>query len=513
MASSAQPGSSSENSAGRDTSDSREPSPLTPSFPASSDSNLTGRKLGQYTILEKIGQGGMGLVFKAFDNALERSVALKVIFSGPLDDPKHSQRFSREARNLARLNHPNLLHVYNVGSDSDCHYFAMELLTGVTLVEEIRRRKRIPAEELLLWAGQILSALHYVHRQGITHRDIKSGNIMLCEHRAVLMDFGLAKDDNDSGLTSIGMVLGTPDYISPEAADGQSAGAPTDIYSLGVVLYEALTGALPFTGRSALSIMKQHMEAPPPPIAGMLPNVDPLLAAVVHKCMAKKPAERYPDCIAMARDLVRLQPTTELVQLADAGSNAFGSAARRTVVPPPLIPEPSAVTLLDRELESRKPSGTAAPTIVASSNSPIEETMTMASVPAASVGPQRPSRRHSPWVWAGVGFFGVFFLLFLLIALGKRNKDGVDKNTGLRMEKPALEEWRGQPVTIGGISDEMEWWSFEADKKNPADSVHIFRQRQPDGTWKTVTMRQSELDEKMKPPVFIFSNEEPKGRP
>ncbi|MCY3020207.1 MAG: serine/threonine-protein kinase, partial [Planctomycetota bacterium] len=174
-----------------------------------------GRTLGHFTILEKIGQGGMGTVFKAFDTALERPVALKVLLSSALDDPKHAERFLREARSLARLSHPNLVHVYNVGIEGDYHYFAMELLEGETLSAGIRRRQRISAQELLPYLGQILAALYEVHQQGITHRDIKSGNIMLCSRRAVLMDFGLAKDEGLSGLTSVGAVLGTPDYMSP----------------------------------------------------------------------------------------------------------------------------------------------------------------------------------------------------------------------------------------------------------------------------------------------------------
>ena len=183
--------------------------------------SLVGVKLGQYRLMEKIGQGGMGAVFRGHDGALDRVVAIKVLHCGPLDDEKTALRFQREAQSLARLSHPNLLHVYNVGSEGDLHYFAMEILEGSTLGQLLRVRKRFPLDETLLIAGQLLAALKYVHEQGITHRDIKSGNIIICGQRAVLMDFGLAKDESFTGLTSVGVVLGTPEYMSPEQAEGE----------------------------------------------------------------------------------------------------------------------------------------------------------------------------------------------------------------------------------------------------------------------------------------------------
>jgi len=243
---------------------------------------LIGRLLGQYKIISKIGQGGMGAVFKAQDSALRRDVAVKVLWTGPLEDPRVAERFVREARCLARLSHPHLLHVYNVGSEGELKYFAMELLEGDTLSAALRRGPmKVP--ETVAMIGQMLSALDYVHRQGVTHRDIKSGNIMLCGSRAVLMDFGLAKEEHMSGLTSEGVVLGTPEYMTPEQADGRACGAPTDIYSLGIVFFEALTGQVPFTGRSALSIIRQHLDEPPPPLAKRLPGVDPRLDQIISR--------------------------------------------------------------------------------------------------------------------------------------------------------------------------------------------------------------------------------------
>ncbi|HYF51539.1 MAG TPA: serine/threonine-protein kinase [Planctomycetota bacterium] len=463
---------------------------------------MTGRKLGQYTILEKIGQGGMGSVFKAFDTALERTVALKVLFSNPLDDPKQAQRFVREARSLARLNHPNLLHVYNVGVENDCYYFAMELLEGDTLAAEIKRRRRIEPRELIDWVGQVLSALHYVHHQGITHRDIKSGNIMICGRRAVLMDFGLAKDENFSGLTSVGVVLGTPDYISPEAADGVSAGPPTDLYSLGVVMYESLTGALPFTGRSAMSIIRQHMEMPAPPIEGTLPGIDPLLASIVHKCLSKKSTDRYADCTLMARDLLNVHSTPELEHLAEGAP--VGSAFKPQ---PPESAAARAAGSADATLgttPSGQPLGSLDATIVDPSRSKdntrksgIEATMTLPAQAVARARPDEPTVEqtvvvppksgHSPYFWAAIGFFGMLLLVFFLAAMEERKK---------KKRENAAEQWKGQTIlrTTPNVSGEkVRWMRFHADDSDPAKWYHEIQRLQPDGTWKTERVQHGEF--------------------
>jgi len=423
-------------------SDGDEATLASPHLPPRPPQDLAGRKLGQYTILEKIGQGGMGLVFKAFDTALERTVALKVLICSALDDPKQAERFMREARSLARLSHPNLLPVYNVGREGDCHYFAMELLEGETLSFALRRRGRMPPEELLRHLGQILSALHYIHLQGILHRDVKSGNIMLCPRRAVLMDFGLAKDESLAGLTTIGAVLGTPDYMPPETAQGLASGPPTDIYSLGVVMYEALAGTLPFSGRSAFAIIRQHMEVPPPPLAEALPEINPELARIVHQCLAKQPAERFPHCPALAAALVKLLPTPELSALAmerpdfsarQSQKRALSSSPPLALPSPPwgeggvrgaaattpllglaapsaTVPSVGAAIAPGRH-EDTAPTLRSAPSVQARGHDPIP-----GSSGIGIVSPERHERgakRLSAWAWMAVGFFGVLFLAAL----------------------------------------------------------------------------------------------------
>ncbi|HYG75351.1 MAG TPA: serine/threonine-protein kinase [Planctomycetota bacterium] len=457
---------------------------------------LAGRTLGQYRILEKIGQGGMGSVFKAFDTMLERSVALKVLVSSVLDDAKQSERFLREARSLARLKHPNLVHVYNVGFENDCYYFAMELVEGETLAAAVRRRRRIPAEELIPYLGQVLSALHYVHMQGITHRDIKSGNVMLAGKRAVLMDFGLAKDENFSGLTSVGAIVGTPDYMSPECAEGLTAGPPTDIYSVGVVMYEALSGAVPFTGRSAMSIIRQHLDIPPPPIEAALPGIDPMLASIVHKCLAKKPLDRYANCAALAADLIRLRSTPELQMLAE--ELLHGSA--RTLARGATQQSGGCDATLIGGAHSQA-AGDADATLTAGGSAPLLADMTVANGPVRSpelsaagtvvdhentiVLPPQPSKpsQWPAWVYVCFGFFGVFFLVFFLAVL---------KGS----EQPQKQKPAGQPVLarkVDGGSEEIRWIEFKADDADPARWYHVIERRQPDGSWQRATVSHQDL--------------------
>jgi tRNA A-37 threonylcarbamoyl transferase component Bud32 len=465
---------------------------------------LAGRTLGQYRILEKIGQGGMGSVFKAFDAMLERTVALKVLFSSVLDDAKHSERFLREARSLARLNHPNLVHVYNVGLENECYFFAMELVEGETLSAGIRRRRRIPVHELLPYLGQVLSALHYVHLQGITHRDIKSSNIMLSGKRAVLMDFGLAKDENFTGMTSVGAIVGTPDYMSPEAAEGTTAGPPTDIYSLGVVMYEALCGAVPFIGRSAMSIIRQHLDMPPPPIEAALPTIDPMMASIVHKCLAKKPEDRYVNCASLAADLLRLQNTPELAALAQEQLNETGRTAPRNAVAAaggsdgPDFDAGAEGTLLDTRAGVQRAMADADGTLAAGDaarRSPhLSANATIVDAERTQVLPEaKGSERGSlAWIWMAAGFFGVFFIAFLV---GRMRSHETTPNTakqggGISGEQPPI-SLPYQPAVLrhpDGGREEIRWVEFKGDDPNPSNWYYVIERRQPDGTWKRATV-------------------------
>lgn len=441
---------------------------------------LEGRMLGQYRVLEKIGQGGMGAVFRAEDTKLNRIVALKIIHCGPLDDIKTAQRFQREAMCLARLSHPNLLHVYNVGSEDEWHYFAMELLEGTTLSQFLRLNKRLAVDDLFPLVGQILSALHYIHLQGITHRDIKCGNIMICGERAVLMDFGLAKDEQHTGLTSVGSVLGTPEYMAPEQAEGNSHGPPTDIYSMGVVMYEALAGKVPYHGRSAMAVIRKHLDEKPPDIRETFPDASPRLAETIRCCLAKSPAERYRDCSALAVDLVQIHSTTELKKLAAADralETAIHEAAVGVTAPGSRIGEDSGPATANTQA-----------TLSVGSEQARADPLTKA--------PNQDSQRPA-WLYAVLGFAAVSILWLLAWAVWPGSGKDRDK-------------WDGQPLRVEGSDEEFSLIGFKPDGDgDPAKWIYEIRWR--DG--KTEKISDTEFRERFgKSPTLLFDAREG-GRP
>ncbi len=480
---------------------------------------LPGRQLGQYLIAEKIGEGGMGLVYRATDTALDRPVALKVMFCGPNDDQRQAQRFEREARAMARLSHPNLLHVYSVGSDRGCHYFAMELLRGETLHDAIRRLHRIPAPDLMQYAVQIVSALFYVHQKGITHRDIKSGNIMLCGRRAVLMDFGLAKDDADSGLTSVGAIMGTPDYMPPEAAEGRSVGPPTDIYSLGVVLYEALSGQLPFVGKSAISIIRQHIDTQPPDLEELVPEITPELAAIVHKCLEKKPEDRFADCPALARALWDIVPDQIVLDVAEGrvpGVDAiplentrFGTGSSPTATAVPRTAAPRAKTGAAATLSSKsgapksRPNLTPTVTHVNSLAAKMDARSDAATEVDIENAAASPRRGVPQWIWAAAGFAGVILMVVFLIVFNHKRQ-------------PQTKTFSGQPIVRKGVaSTEKEVLvEFKGGDPDPKKWYFIVRRQKPDGSWsEDLKISYADYVSSKSDTELIFSSDEAQRKP
>lgn len=480
---------------------------------------LPGRQIGQYLIAEKIGEGGMGQVYRATDVSLDRPVAMKVMFCGPHDDQRQAQRFEREARAMARLSHPNLLHVYSVGSESGCHYFAMELLRGETLTDAIRRLRRIPAPDLMQYAVQIVSALFYVHQKGITHRDIKCGNIMLCGRRAVLMDFGLAKDETDSGLTSVGAIMGTPDYMPPEAAEGRSAGPPTDIYSFGVVLYEALSGQLPFVGKSAISIIRQHIETQPPDLEQLVPEIKPELAAIVHKCLEKRPEDRFADCPALARALWDIVPDQIVLDVAEGrvpGADAmplentrFGTGSNQTLKTVPRTAAPraksgAAVTLSSKSGGTKsKPNLNPTVTHVNALATKIDEASDAATEVDLENATVHPRRGVPQWVWAVAGFAGVILMVVLLVAFNRKRT-------------PQTKPFSGQPIARkGAVSAEKEVLiEFKGGDADPKKWYFIVRRQKPDGSWsEDLKIPYSDYVSSKSDTELIFTSDEAQRKP
>jgi len=264
-----------------------------------------GTKLGPYEIDTPLGSGGMGEVYRAKDTRLERPVAIKILPAHLSSDPVRKQRFEREAKTISSLNHPHICVLYDVGSQDGVDYLVMECVEGETLAKRLEKGP-LPLEQVLKYGAQISDALDKAHRSGVVHRDLKPGNIMLTKTGAKLLDFGLAKPASplastvvptdltkDSLATEQGTIVGTFQYMSPEQVEGKELDGRSDIFSLGAVLYEMLTGQRAFEGRSQLSVASAILEKEPDPISSVKPMTPPALEHVVRKCLAKTVDDRW----------------------------------------------------------------------------------------------------------------------------------------------------------------------------------------------------------------------------
>jgi len=270
---------------------------------------VIGKTISHYRILEKLGEGGMGVVYKAEDTKLKRTVALKFLPSELTRDADAKARFIREAQAAAALNHANICTIYEVGEHDGQSFIAMELVEGQSLKDRIERGP-LPIDNVVSFAIQVGDGLGEAHEKGIVHRDIKSGNIMLTARgQAKILDFGLARLGTHTKLTKADTTLGTVAYMSPEQASGKDVDRRTDIWSLGVVLYEMLTGLLPFRGEYEQALMYQIMNAAPEPITSLRTGVPMELERVVTKCLEKNRNERYQTSADLVADLRRLRRT------------------------------------------------------------------------------------------------------------------------------------------------------------------------------------------------------------
>lgn len=263
---------------------------------------------GRYEIGEAIGQGGMAKVFRATDTTLGRTVAIKVLAPQFARDPDFVARFRREAQAAASLNHPNVVGVYDSGEQEGNYYIVMEYVKGRTLAEVLAQDGRLMPERAIEITEAVCDALTFSHAENIVHRDIKPGNIMITPNGAVkVMDFGIARATSQETVAQTVAVMGTASYLSPEQAQGDPTDARTDIYSLGVVLYEMLTGGPPFTGDSPVAVAYQHVQESPTPPSQAAAGIPDDLEAVVLRAMAKNPANRYQTTEDLKRDLERVR--------------------------------------------------------------------------------------------------------------------------------------------------------------------------------------------------------------
>jgi len=287
------------------------------------------RTLGdRYRLVRRIGAGGMGTVWEAEDEVLKRRVAVKILAPALCDNGTIAARFEREAQAAARLTHPNVAQVFDYGEDDGCPYIVLELVPGSTLRAVLERRGPLPPGEVAGTGAQIADALAAAHAEGIVHRDVKPGNVMVCpDGRVKVMDFGIADAAWFEPLTDTGTIMATARYISPEQATGRGATGASDVYSLGAVLYELFAGRLPFDGDSPIAIAHAHAYEVPEPLAEAAPGVPASLRAPVEAAMRKDPAER-PTAAELAAALRAAgsgdEPTAVLPTVA-AGADAAGA--------------------------------------------------------------------------------------------------------------------------------------------------------------------------------------------
>jgi serine/threonine-protein kinase len=295
----------------------------------------------RYELEELVGSGGMSSVYRAHDRLLDRKVAIKVLHQQYTDDDEYVERFRREARAVATLSHPNIVTVIDRGEHGGRQFIVFEYVEGENLKQLINRRGSAPVATAIELAMQISRGLSFAHQQGLIHRDVKPQNVLLNgDGHAKVTDFGIARSlDVQHGMTQTGTVLGTSDYIAPEQAQGQRVDEHTDVYSLGVVLYELLTSEVPFPGENFVAVAMRHINEPPPPLRDKRPDVSPRLEAAVQKAMAKDPADRFPTMADFCRELeaclAEEQGATQVI--AAPGRPSRGRKQKRSVSPWPLV--------------------------------------------------------------------------------------------------------------------------------------------------------------------------------
>jgi hypothetical protein len=380
----------------------------------------------RYQLGELIATGGMGSVYRAIDTHLGRPVAVKVLKRVLADDATFLERFRREARAAAGISHPCVAKVYDYGERSSEPFMVMELVDGDTLAQRIANLGRLPWEQAFAIAEQVASALSAAHGHGVIHRDVKPPNILIDRSdRVKVTDFGIARAVRATTLTRPGMVLGSANYVAPEQAQGNPVGPAADLYSLGCVLFESVTGNTPYQGRSAVAIATQHVSSPVPDPRDQVPELPGAAAALIMRSLGKQPGDRFPDASTMAAALAD----------ARAGRDPSVPSEDLTTTLPRLPPEPPAGPpsappatrgigpdaglgpAIGADPQGRQ--GDAGPPGPGSGGTPP--------LPWPGVRAQRPRRRRGPWM-LGLAL-GLVTLLALPFVVSMRSKDSDSPRT------------------------------------------------------------------------------------
>jgi serine/threonine-protein kinase len=284
---------------------------------------MIGKQIGPYIIQEKLGEGGMGVVYKGIHKDIEQTVAIKVLYPQYAKDENFRERFKREAKVQAKLHHPNVVNILNYLEDEDGNmYIVMEYVGGGSLEDKMRTGK-ISLSDSVSVIIQVLNALSYMHSNGIIHRDIKPSNIMFADSIVKVSDFGIAKPMSDKGLTKTGAIVGTVWYMAPEIIKGEDPTPASDLYAVGVILYQLLTGRTPFYGKTDFEVMKSHLEKEPQPPETLNPNLPPGTWDLVKKALAKNPKERFSSADEFKQALIDWFSRVEDLQNKKRGFDKF----------------------------------------------------------------------------------------------------------------------------------------------------------------------------------------------
>lgn len=277
--------------------------------------SLTGRKLGRYELLERLGHGSMAEVYKAFQPGVDGFVASKILHSHRAESDDFVARFQREARAIERLKHPNIVGSVDFGIEDGTHYMVMDYIAGGTLSDYLKQHHCLPVAEALAIGVQLAEALDHAHQQGMIHRDIKPSNVMFVDNthsQVMLTDFGLARlRDDATALTLSGSLIGTPTYMSPEAVRGEACDKRADLYSLGVVLYELVTGKTPYTANTPYSMMMKQTNEPLPSPCTLNSTLPTAVEHLLLKALAKDPADRYQSAAEFAQAIRQTQDSLQ----------------------------------------------------------------------------------------------------------------------------------------------------------------------------------------------------------